>query len=120
MLECALDRFYYADALTAVKAPGYNNTVIRDLLTLEIDVVNLRTVLRMVRDHVIPDDAARYLISGGREFDEKHLLHLVSLATIGDVVGALRDTRYRFLENIPESAMRSARWRNNTSCSKSS
>ena len=64
VLECALDRYYYADALAAVKAPTYNNDLIRDLLSLEIDVVNLRTVLRMVRDHVDPADAERYLIGG--------------------------------------------------------
>lgn len=106
ILECALDRFYYSDALATVKAPTYNNTLIRDLLALEIDVVNLRTVLRMVRDHVPPDDARRYLIAGGRDFDEKKLLHLLSLSSIEDVVKALGATRYRFLAEIPESVMR--------------
>jgi V/A-type H+-transporting ATPase subunit C len=106
ILECALDRFYYSDALAAVKAPTYNNTLIRDLLALEVDVVNLRTVLRMVRDHVPPEDARRYLIAGGRDFNEKKLLHLLSLPTIEDVVKALGATRYRFLAEVPESVMR--------------
>ena len=106
VLECALDRYYYADALAAVKAPTYNNNLIRDLLALEIDVVNIRTVLRMVRDHVDPADAQRYLIGGGKEFDEETLAHLLSLPTIEDVVKALAATRYRFLAGIPESAIR--------------
>jgi V/A-type H+-transporting ATPase subunit C len=105
-LECALDRFYYADALLLVKAPAYNNTLIRDILSLEIDVVNLRTVLRMVRDHVNPEDARRYLIGGGKEFDEEKLLRLLSFTTIEDVVRELRETRYRFLTDIPESVAR--------------
>jgi V/A-type H+-transporting ATPase subunit C len=106
VLECALDRYYYADALAAVKAPTYNNNLIRDLLALEVDVVNLRTVLRMVRDHVDPADAQRYLIGGGKEFPEKKLRHLLALPTIDDVVKALVATRYRFLSGVPESAIR--------------
>jgi len=62
ILECALDRYYYADALATVRDPTYNNNLIRNLLSLEVDVVNVRTVLRMVRDHVDPADAQRYLI----------------------------------------------------------
>lgn len=107
ILECALDRFYYQDALASVKAPTYNNNLIRDLLGIEIDVVNLRTVLRMVRDHIAPEDARRYLIAGGRDFDEKKLLRFLSLPDIGDVVQTLGTTRYRFLADVSESAMRS-------------
>jgi len=106
VLENALDRFYYADALAAVRAPGYNNALIRDVLALEIDVVNLRTVLRMVRDHVAPGDAAGYLIAGGKDLDEKDLQRLLSLATISDVVKALSATRYTFLAGIPEAVIR--------------
>jgi V/A-type H+-transporting ATPase subunit C len=107
ILECALDRFYYADALAGVRAAGYNNTLIRDILSVEIDVVNLRTVLRMVRDHVDPAAARRYLIYGGKEFDEKMLIGFLALPTIGDVVKSLVSTRYRFLADIPESVVRS-------------
>jgi V/A-type H+-transporting ATPase subunit C len=106
VLECALDRYYYADALSSVSAPTYNNNLIRDLLALEVDVVNLRTVLRMVRDRVDPADAERYIIAGGREFDLRKLRHLLTLTTIEDVVKALVATRYRFLSGIPESAIR--------------
>lgn len=106
VLECALDRYYYTDALDSVKAPGYNNQLIRDFLRLEIDVVNIRTVLRMVRDHVDPEDARRYLIPGGREFDERKLHDLLRLPSIGDVVKALAATPYRFLADLPDSAVR--------------
>jgi V/A-type H+/Na+-transporting ATPase subunit C len=105
-LECALDRYYYSDALATVKAPTYNNNLIRDLLALEVDVVNARTVLRMVRDHVDPVDAQRYLLGGGTEFDEKKLRSFLSLPTIGDVVKAMAAKQYRFLTEVSESAVR--------------
>jgi V/A-type H+-transporting ATPase subunit C len=106
LLECALDRYYYADALESVKAPSYNNKMIRDFLTLEIDVVNIKTVLRMVRDRVDPNDAMRYLMEGGREFDCKKLSYLLSRTTIEDVVRVLGGTPYRFLADVPEPAIR--------------
>lgn len=106
VLECALDRFYYTDALESVKSPGYNNQIIRDFLRLEVDVTNIKTVLRMVRDHVEEKDAARYLIAGGRGFDERRLRELLRLATIEDVTKALAATPYRFVADIPESAVR--------------
>jgi V/A-type H+/Na+-transporting ATPase subunit C len=106
ILECALDRFYYTDALAAVNVPMYNNTLTRDLFSLEIDVVNLRTVLRMVRDRVDIEDARRFLIGGGAEFDEKNLVRLLALPAVDDVVRELAKTRYRFLTTISESVAR--------------
>lgn len=106
VLECELDRYYYADALASVKASTYNNNLIRDLLSLEVDIVNVRTVLRMVRDGIGPSDAQRYLIGGGKDFDDKTLQHLLSLPTIDEVVKILAAKQYHFLSRIPEAAIR--------------
>jgi V/A-type H+-transporting ATPase subunit C len=105
MLECALDRFYYADALLAVAATGSNNAIIRHVLALEIDVVNIKTVLRMVRDRVDPEEAKKFLIGGGLELDEKKLSRLLTLPLIEDVVAALAQTRYRFLSVVPAEVL---------------
>lgn len=106
LLECAIDRYYYDDALSGVSAQTYNNQLIRDFLRLEIDVVNIRTVLRMVRDHVAVEDAMRFLIPGGREFDDRKLALLLTSPTIEEVVRALAATPYRFLADVPEPAVR--------------
>jgi V/A-type H+-transporting ATPase subunit C len=106
MLECALDRYYYEDALRSASGPGKNNAIIKNILMIEIDVVNIKTVLRMIRDHVAPEEAARFLLGGGLEFDPKKLGHLLTLHTIGDVLLELGQTRYRFLSGIPETALR--------------
>jgi len=105
MLECAVDRFYYEEALQAASGRGSNNAIIRQVLATEIDVVNIKTVLRMVRDHVEPEEAKRFLIGGGYEFDEKNLRRLLALHTIAEVVAALAATRYRFLSAIPDAAI---------------
>ena len=67
VLECALDRYYYEDALLAVRACSPNNAMIREILSLEIDVVNIKTALRMIRDRVEPGEAKKFLLGGGLE-----------------------------------------------------
>jgi V/A-type H+-transporting ATPase subunit C len=107
MLECALDRYYYEDALLAVAAPSPNNAMIRDILSLEVDVVNIKTVLRMIRDHALPEEAESFLIDGGLVLDARKLDRLLALHSIEDAFAMLATTRYRFLTGIPETALRS-------------
>jgi V/A-type H+-transporting ATPase subunit C len=102
VLECSLDRYYYRDALDKVKTPTANNAMIRDVIAIEIDVLNIRTVLRMINDQVSPEDAAPFLIEGGREFNSKDLDHLFRLHSSDEVIAALGTTRYRFLGTAPE------------------
>jgi V/A-type H+-transporting ATPase subunit C len=82
LLECALDEYYYSDALEQVKIPSYNNGLILNIISLEIDIVNLRTILRMIRDHIDPEEAKKYLISGGKELDRPQLDYLLTLHPI--------------------------------------
>ena len=105
ILECALDRYYYGDALETVRTPSYNNALIRDILGTEIDVVNIKTILRMIRDHVREDIAHEFLIEGGKELNVKDLKHLLTLNSVNEVVRALESTSYRFLADIPEKVV---------------
>jgi V/A-type H+-transporting ATPase subunit C len=109
-LECALDRYYYENALFAVKARSSNNAIIRNIISLEIDVVNIKTALRMIRDRVEPEEARKFLLFGGLELDakffDKKLDRFLSLTTIEDALAMLANTRYRFLSGTPESALR--------------
>ena len=106
ILECALDRYYYQNSLETVKKPSYNNILIRNLISLEIDVVNIKTILRMIRDHIDEDEAKKFLINGGKEFDPKRLSQLLGLHSIKDVLSELEQTPYRFLTVVSENAIR--------------
>jgi V/A-type H+/Na+-transporting ATPase subunit C len=105
VLECLLDQYYYRDALDSVKAPSANNAMIREILGTEIDVLNLRTVLRMINDQVSPEDAAPFLVGGGREFDQKKLDHLLRLHSSDEVIAAIGTTQYRFLGTVQEPGL---------------
>jgi V/A-type H+/Na+-transporting ATPase subunit C len=106
-LECALDRYYYEDALLSVASRSPNNAMIRDILSLEVDVVNIKTVLRMIRDGVGPEEAKTFLLAGGRELNDRKLDRLLALHSIEDAFSMLATTRYRFLGGINETALRS-------------
>jgi V/A-type H+-transporting ATPase subunit C len=106
VLECLLDQYYYRDALARVKAPSANHAMIRQLLGTEIDVLNLRTILRMIHDKVAPEDAAPFLLEGGREFDAKKLDLLLQLPTTEEVIASLGTTQYRFLSTAQDPGLR--------------
>jgi V/A-type H+-transporting ATPase subunit C len=113
MLECALDRFYYNDALRAVSGKGSNNEKIRQVLSLEVDVVNIKTILRMVRDRIGPEEAQKFLLEGGQALDNKMIARVLALPTIAEAAAMLsttwyptrHPTRYRFLATIPEDVL---------------
>ena len=106
VLECALDRYYYADSLNSVKAPSVNHTMIREILATEIDVLNLRTVMRMIHDKVSPGDAAPFLIEGGRTFDAKKLDNLLGLHSTDEVITAISTTKYHFTGTAQDPGIR--------------
>jgi V/A-type H+-transporting ATPase subunit C len=106
LLECALDKFYYQDALETVKTKSYNNTLIHDILATEIDVVNIKTILRMIRDKVDEAEAEVFLIEGGKTFGHDGLKQLMSLNSIEKVIDELKKTPFRFLANVPENAIK--------------
>jgi V/A-type H+-transporting ATPase subunit C len=80
--------------------------LIRDILATEIDVVNLRTILRMIRDHVDSAEVQVYLIEGGRDLPPKKLTQLIARHSIENVLKELEQTPYRFLSDVQETAIK--------------
>jgi V/A-type H+-transporting ATPase subunit C len=106
VLECALDKYYFSESLDSVKSPSYNTILIKNILATEIDVVNIKTVLRMVRDHVDSEESRKYLIEGGRELPPDTLNQLITLHSVDEVIKKLENTSYRFLADVPEAAIK--------------
>jgi V/A-type H+-transporting ATPase subunit C len=106
LLECALDKYYYKESLDSVKTKSYNTLLIRDILETEIDVVNIRTILRMIRDNVSSEEAQDFLIENGKELTPKKMNQLTALHSIEDLLKELDKTSYRFIADVPESAIK--------------
>ncbi len=106
LLESALDTFYYEHAFNLVKrGETDNDRIIRDFLITEIDVTNLKTVLKMVRDQVDPEEAERFLIKGSVGFPVEKLLSYIRLGNLEAVIKELAGTPYHFLAGIPERSI---------------
>ena len=109
ILEYAIDRFYYKNSLKAVKGESYDDRILRDMIMTEIDVTNIKNVMRMIRDKVDVNEAQSYLIDGGVILDTDKLLTMVKAGTLEGAVKQLETTPYSFLTKIPEEIFRAGK-----------
>jgi V/A-type H+-transporting ATPase subunit C len=106
VLESALDRFYYNNALSAVKGDSYDERFIRNILQWEIDIINLKTALRMVRDKAGMEEAKDLFIPGGLRLDMDDLAAILETKGVNGALEKLKDTPYGFMAGIPEEHLR--------------
>jgi V/A-type H+-transporting ATPase subunit C len=102
VLEYAIDRFYYENALAAVKGDSYDDRIIREMVMTEIDVTNIKNVLRIIRDKIEIEEAQNYLIDGGISLDIEKLLAMVIPGTLAGAIKQLETTPYSFFSKVPE------------------
>jgi V/A-type H+-transporting ATPase subunit C len=101
VMEYALDRFYFEYVLEAIEGETYDDGIMREMVETEIDVTNIRSVLKMIRDRIPIEEAREFLIPGGSLRVEK-LEALVRAGTIKDAMKLLAGTHYEFLGKLPE------------------
>jgi V/A-type H+-transporting ATPase subunit C len=106
VLEYAIDRYYFENALAAVKGDSPDDRIMRDIIMTEIDVTNIKNVLRIIRDKIDADEARQYLIEGGIALDIDKLLTLVKPGTLEGAIKILETTPYNFLSKVPEEVFR--------------
>ena len=102
VLEYALDKFYYDHALRAVAGDSYDEGIIRGILRTEIDVTNIKNVLRIIRDKVELEDPNFYFIPGGKELDVDKFSALSKNRTMDGVTKQLAGSSYDFLARLPD------------------
>lgn len=102
VLESALDNYYYESAMSAIKKNDYDGRLIRDLLATDIDVINLKTAMRMIRDKIDPKDAEKFFLLGGRRLRKEFLVSLLNTKSIDGAIKLLEPTPYYFLSQAPE------------------
>jgi len=102
VLEYALDRFAFRSALDAIRGgESDDDAIMRAMITSEIEVTNLKTALRLIRDGVSADMARATIIDGGRDPDTALVISLVNTGSIDAAVKMLEGTPYRFLAGVP-------------------
>lgn len=107
VLEIAIDKFRYENALNAVKGNSYDDRIIREMIATEIDVTNIKTVLKVIRDRIDIKEAQTCLIKeGGIKLDIERLLAMIQTGTIEGAIKHLGTTPYNFLLKLPREAFR--------------
>jgi len=101
ILEYAIDKFYYENALNKLGEDSYDSRIILDMITTEIDVTNIKNVLKMIRDKIEIEEAETFLIKGGITLDIEKLLSMLRSGTLEGAIKVLDPTPYKFLSELP-------------------
>ncbi len=93
-LDLALDRKYYEQAFRKLGGRSLNVGLVREIILREIDITNIMTALRLVKDEIDPNIAKKFFIVGGKEISIEKLESFLDMDSIEDVVADLSRTIY--------------------------
>jgi V/A-type H+-transporting ATPase subunit C len=100
ILEYAIDKFYYKNALDTSGEGSYDDRIILDMINTEIDVTNIKNVLKMIRDKIEIEEAETFLIEGGITLDIEKLRSMLRAGTLEGAMKLLDTTPYKFLSEL--------------------
>jgi len=109
VFEYAIDRFYYKNALRAVKGESYDDRLVREMVMTEIDITNIKNVLKMIRDKIDVEEVRSYLIEGGISLNTEKLLTMVKAGTPEGAIKILETTPYSFLSKVPDEILKAGK-----------
>lgn len=87
--EDHLDRTMYYDLLAVIKPTNNPERLLRDFVRREVDVTNLKLLLKLKMEQIQEDKIQRYLIPGGMEFGADALRPLAQGESVLPVLEAL-------------------------------
>ncbi len=94
-LEAALDKYYYGKLFEIVsEASNEDEKVLHSLITKQIDIINLKIILRAKFEGIEFKDIEDYIIPGGYQVSEWKLKELIDAEKITDFAIKLEGTDY--------------------------
>jgi V/A-type H+-transporting ATPase subunit C len=99
-IEDYLDKDYYEKLLEAVPPKGKPRMLFHRYIRREIDIVNLRTLLKLKQAGLTADKIRPYFIEGGHDLDMKELIQLSSAEDFEQMLNDL--SKLKFYEDIKE------------------
>lgn len=108
VLELALDRQYSEWASGRLVGDETNVALVRRVFGMQVDIMNLVTIFRMIKEEVAAENATRYFLPGGWAVRSDLFTELARLSDIDEVLDRLKSTPYaealdaaavRYLEN---------------------
>lgn len=89
ILESALDRSWFEQAasrLREIRPSSPGEDALSLFVSLSVDTMNLMTVLKEVGERIVPVNRDRYLLPGGRIFDESALDRIRASPTLAEAL----------------------------------
>jgi V/A-type H+-transporting ATPase subunit C len=94
VLEIALDKYFYRDAIGQLKGKDTNTEMVRQMIVGEVDMRNISTLVRIRGVRLEDADVDNLRIPGG-SLAREQFLHLDRLGDIVRIVSEYPDPRYR-------------------------
>ena len=100
-VEDELDKFYYT-SITSLSAESLDAKYFIDFIRMEIDIVNMKTVIRLKKEGVTPDEIIAKIIPYGYQLTEDEARKL-SAMEIEEIYKAIEN--YWFVKDLKEAIM---------------
>ena len=93
-LELALDDYYAKWAVARLDRRNANYKLARQILGMQVDILNLVMVFRVAREDLKPGEADSYFLLGGNDVDLEFYQAMTALSDVDEILDALRKTRF--------------------------
>ncbi|MDO8642732.1 MAG: V-type ATPase subunit [Candidatus Woesearchaeota archaeon] len=93
-IENVLDHHYYATMLEFSKRIAGQGDVFKTFLLHEIDVLNIKTLLRLKREKMHPAEIEKYLIFSGATLSRETLRRLLKINSLEELVEEIKKRGY--------------------------
>ncbi|OQD58458.1 A1AO ATPase, subunit C [Methanobrevibacter arboriphilus JCM 13429 = DSM 1125] len=104
-LESALDKYFLESILSkSAVATDNNSRLLHEFIGAQVDVANLKLIIRAKNDNLSFDEAGSFLIKSGYQIREWKMKDLLESDSVSDIVGRLEGTDYHEVlsESLPE------------------
>src|SRR3989338_1569882 len=93
-IEDALDKAYLARMMSLSDRIPREGAFFRKFLKDEVDIMNLKTVLRLKREGMQKETVVKHLIFSGQIFGKKKLIQMAECSGLDDVFSMLKETKF--------------------------
>ncbi len=89
IVEDCLDKLHYQKLLDSINPYTQPTRIFLDYIRKDIDVINLKTIMKLKLEGIYGDEVMKYYIPGGMEIDSKYAQLLANYDTIKGSLGDL-------------------------------
>ena len=94
-LESALDKYYLESLLRSSDVPAdENRQILFSYVGTQVDIANLKLIIRAKEDNLSYDDIAPYILEDGYQLREWKLKDLMEAHDVANVISSLEGTKY--------------------------